>query len=215
MPSRVLIGARETDDGTVELLDRVHRVVLRVSPSPNAEVVELRPFSTEKMLWDAEWTDDRWLVLAGDSLGPAAVYAVESDSLRQLGPRLTQVQARWARLGTLSGQTLVAEVRPPFRVFALEGEAWQVVSPAEHDGAMPALSIALDVIDLGGTALQTLVDQTSRRRILRVFSPQTRIGRERVIEAPVSLTKVDAQGRIVGMRASQVEELVRYSWRWR
>jgi hypothetical protein len=80
---------------------------------------------------------------------------------------------------------------------------------------MPAFSTALDVIDLGGTALQTLVDQTSHRRILRVFSLETRIGRERVIEAPVSLTKVDAQGRIVGIRASQVEELVRYSWRWR
>jgi hypothetical protein len=215
MPSRVLIGARETDDGSVELVDRVHRVVLRVSPSPNAEVVESRPISTEKMLWDAEWTDDRWLVLAGDSAGPAAVYAVEGETLQQLGPPVRELTARLARLSTVAGRPLVAELIPPFRVFALEGEAWQVVSPAENDGAMPALSIALDVIDLGGTALQTLVDQTSRRRILRVFSPKTRIGRERVIEAPVSLTKVDAQGRIVGIRASQVQELVRYSWRWR
>jgi hypothetical protein len=78
MPSRVLIGARETDDGTVEFVDRVHRVVFRVSPSPDVEVLESRRISTEKMLWDAEWSDDRWLVLAGDSVGPAAAAARSS-----------------------------------------------------------------------------------------------------------------------------------------
>lgn len=215
MPSRVLIGAAERDDGMIELVDRVHKVVLRVSPPPTASVVESQPIDADLILWDAELHDQRWLVLAGDSAEPATVHALEEGVLRQLAPPIAGVPARLARLNNLTGRIAVAEMAFPFRVFVLNGHEWRTVSPDEARPWTPVPTIALDVIGLGDVGLQTLVDQTSRKRVLRLFSLRTGVGRSRLIEVPVTLTKLDAKGRVVGIRRSNVEEVVSYSWRWR
>jgi hypothetical protein len=113
----------------------------------------------------------------------------------------------------MGGKALVPELNPPFRVFALEADEWRLVSPLDSY-SLPHGSVALDILDLGSLALQTLVDQTTRRRIFRLFSLESRAGRARLVETPLSLTLHDA-GHIWGVRSVEREEVVQYSWRWR
>jgi hypothetical protein len=214
MPTRIIVGARERSDGLVELFDRTHRELVRIHVPPRPRVVESQRILVDKEVWDARWVDDGWLILAGDSAALPSVYSVsDRGQVSRLGPPVAGLQSRLVRLGSMGGKALVPELNPPFRVFALEADEWRLVSPLDSY-SLPHGSVALDILDLGSLALQTLVDQTTRRRIFRLFSLESRAGRARLVETPLSLTLHDA-GHIWGVRSVEREEVVQYSWRWR
>lgn len=216
MPSRVVIGIRETHAGGLELVDRTHRTVLEVGLLPEPTVSRAVSLGGGRELWDATWADGHWLVLAGDSVGPPTVYRVSGEGdLRPLSSPNEDVVSRLARISTVGGEILLSEVAYPFRVFLLDRGNWRMLSGLERPNLDLTSSVAMQLVDLEGVALQTVVDQRSSRRVVRVFSPRSGIGRSIVIDAPLVLQGVDAQRHVLGLRTSQREELALYSWRWR
>lgn len=214
MPTRVIVGARQTSDGTIELLDRTHGELVRVSHQSRG-VIETQPIDIDSPIWDAAWAgEDHWLVLAGDSAASPVVYSVSGDGRSSAtGPPVKGLTSRLARLSLVASRPLVTELTPPFRVFALAEEGWRQVIPTDRL-SLPRGSTALDALELGPIALQVLVDQTTRRRVLRLFSLESGEMQARTVEAPLSLTLSDANW-VWGIRSLEREELVKYSWRWR
>ncbi len=215
MPSRVIIGVREVGAGGIELVDRTHRAVVEVGPPPEPRITRTVTVSGEKELWAASWTDGHWLVLSGDSAGPPTVYRIEEGGrLRQLSSPNRDIESRFARLSNVGGEILVSETVNPFRAFRLDRGNWQMLSRLVRPRLDLAGSVAMELVDVDGVALQTIVDQTSRRRVVRVFSPRSGVGHSTVIDAPFVFQGLDAHGRIMGLRTAEREELAFYSWRW-
>ena len=167
--------------------------------------------SAQGTLLDAVWIG-RWHFLVHEP-GEALLRLVDTEGTLLRSPlRTPDLDPEFSRLGVIRRNPAVIEGVPPFRVSLNEGGRWKRISPTPPP-MLPSSSVAMNVLELGDVLLQTLVDQTSRRRIVRIFSAETGAVRSMTLNAPIVFHRTTSDGILWALRTTGSEEIARYTWR--
>lgn len=204
---------RHLGNGVVEAIDRNYRESIVLDPESDS--VRRRGLPIEDPVWDAAWDGERWLMLTGDSARTPRVTIVSAQlEVESRSEPIGGFEADKTRIGVVHGVPTISGLHAPFAILFPTNVA-NAESLVIDIGFEPKSTIAMRVLDVGPFALQSLVDVTSLRRGLRVLDMDDKKARLASWDLPLTFLAVAGDGSLVGLRITDKEEIVRYSWRWR
>lgn len=233
VPQSSLIGTRLVSEGLVQVLNRSGPELLTITRKDG--VIQRDAIVADPPLWDAVFIGSAWYVVAGDSLGPPQALVVAGDGriLDESQP-VIGLRSSLTQTGDWAGRPVLGEIVAPFRIFDpfgdhqdepphIHGSApFVFMPPASSDATDIASSsmtvrnwgVALPTLALDSMALLTLVDPISTRRLIYLVSQDGLRFRSKEVDVPLSFTHTT--GRVlVGLRHTDITEVVKYRWRWK
>lgn len=227
---RVTCGKREIrvasatpGNGQTMVFDRMAKLAFTVTPSGNCSPA----FSLSQLNHPiaAVVTDSGWLTLDRGSggrseLGFTGHVATKRTSLELPFPDADSLSPEWSYLISSGGGAVLGSKRWPFTWARLSpiGERMFLRSlPLADEGNTAEMQVdwfALPPAWLGSIYLQVLADLRSDRRRFLLFDNRGKFLRSAEFSLPIGFYSA-TDSTLLGVRVSDVPEIVEYSWRWR
>lgn len=218
-----LAAAFVAGDTVIEVVDGDAQVLLRVTGAGRTERREalgasfrVQSAAHGRPGWYLGGADERrrYHLALRDPAGtimPLHVFAAAgSDITEAPGGFLTPVD---------SG-VIYAMLKPPFAVVTVSragvAETFQAEVPPQPDGRpRPGRWVSLPVLEVGDRLVRTFADLAGEERVLVVYDRSGRVLRASSVSAPLGFVwSSPSEPLLVGLRRSDLSEIVGYRWRW-